>query len=452
MPPELLEFNTQYQPQPAPLPFFSPSGPEPVGPLAIGATSSQQSFLISDIAEIATNTSSNAHPLPSSSPIFPEAEHLPHFFAPPPSSPRPPPPTPGPKPRHLRVPRNLKRLNTIDELASCTSCHKPTVTLLLHGPASAFTTPHAMSLTCRPCDAAAALERSTLVEVADTALTLKKKKRPRGVEGPLFCKRLCGGGGEFRTGRWRPNELFSPNRKLFNLSHDRIGTLAFTREVFICPNSLSPSLVSTMIAFREETTNKRCAEAKFPEGRIGMSEFAKFKARVHESSEEEALRMRDLGRPRCDPVAQTSGRHPPPADSNPGRQMVQVSVAEWWLDDRIAELSHQISDVDALEIACEREIIVSMIADVRALSVLAPEHAVCLQRPTAAELEKDGPDASKKLGGGGLRCMWPGEVRREGGGREVVRGDGHGGRGEYEEALAQIIIGFKSQLAAFASM
>ncbi|KAJ3410679.1 hypothetical protein HDV05_003502, partial [Chytridiales sp. JEL 0842] len=40
-----------------------------------------------------------------------------------------------------------------------------------------------------------------------------------------FCTE-CGGGGRFRTGKWRPKELFSPQRRTCSLSHVRLGNVS----------------------------------------------------------------------------------------------------------------------------------------------------------------------------------------------------------------------------------
>ncbi|KAJ3109342.1 hypothetical protein HDU96_007254 [Phlyctochytrium bullatum] len=58
----------------------------------------------------------------------------------------------------------------------------------------------------------------------------------------LFCSE-CGGGGKSRTGKWRPKELFSQNRKTCSLPHVRIGNAEVLYRVLEVPKELSPSLV-----------------------------------------------------------------------------------------------------------------------------------------------------------------------------------------------------------------
>ncbi|KAJ3109493.1 hypothetical protein HDU97_005150 [Phlyctochytrium planicorne] len=52
-----------------------------------------------------------------------------------------------------------------------------------------------------------------------------------------FCTE-CGGGGRFRTGKWRPQELFSFGRKTCSLSHIRIGAAPLEFGVFALPAEL----------------------------------------------------------------------------------------------------------------------------------------------------------------------------------------------------------------------
>ncbi|KAJ3104517.1 hypothetical protein HDU97_009130 [Phlyctochytrium planicorne] len=46
----------------------------------------------------------------------------------------------------------------------------------------------------------------------------------------------CGGGGTFRTGKWRPRQLFNTGRKTCNLAHERIGLVShFQIATYECP-------------------------------------------------------------------------------------------------------------------------------------------------------------------------------------------------------------------------
>ncbi|KAJ3094452.1 hypothetical protein HDU97_008039 [Phlyctochytrium planicorne] len=51
-----------------------------------------------------------------------------------------------------------------------------------------------------------------------------------------FCTQ-CGGGGTFRTGKWRPRQLFEDGRKTCRLSHDRMGAIGhFQVTTYKCPS------------------------------------------------------------------------------------------------------------------------------------------------------------------------------------------------------------------------
>ncbi|KAI9102573.1 hypothetical protein DFS34DRAFT_647129 [Phlyctochytrium arcticum] len=56
-----------------------------------------------------------------------------------------------------------------------------------------------------------------------------------------FCTE-CGGGGKFRTGKYRPVELFASNRRTCLLSHVRLGGAPVTYETFLSPSQVSPKL------------------------------------------------------------------------------------------------------------------------------------------------------------------------------------------------------------------
>ncbi|KAJ3281654.1 hypothetical protein HK104_011349 [Borealophlyctis nickersoniae] len=49
----------------------------------------------------------------------------------------------------------------------------------------------------------------------------------------------CGGGGKYRTGKWRPLGLFQPGRRTCNLPHVRIGSNPITFRVWTVPNGLA---------------------------------------------------------------------------------------------------------------------------------------------------------------------------------------------------------------------
>ncbi|TPX60010.1 hypothetical protein PhCBS80983_g02073 [Powellomyces hirtus] len=54
----------------------------------------------------------------------------------------------------------------------------------------------------------------------------------------------CGGGGKFRTGKYRPVELFAANRRTCNVSHVRIGGAPLHFEVFAAPFELTEKIMS----------------------------------------------------------------------------------------------------------------------------------------------------------------------------------------------------------------
>ncbi|RKO89315.1 hypothetical protein BDK51DRAFT_27866, partial [Blyttiomyces helicus] len=66
----------------------------------------------------------------------------------------------------------------------------------------------------------------------------------------------CGGGSRFRTGKWRPKELFEDGRRTCSLSHRRIGkskiefqTLALPHLLFESPTPENKAFLDTIIAF-----------------------------------------------------------------------------------------------------------------------------------------------------------------------------------------------------------
>ncbi|RKO85380.1 hypothetical protein BDK51DRAFT_32419, partial [Blyttiomyces helicus] len=56
----------------------------------------------------------------------------------------------------------------------------------------------------------------------------------------------CGGGNSFRTGKWRPRELFRPGKRNCSLSHERIGAVTYKYELRRCPSEISPEDLSAM--------------------------------------------------------------------------------------------------------------------------------------------------------------------------------------------------------------
>ncbi|KAJ3147682.1 hypothetical protein HDU86_007931 [Geranomyces michiganensis] len=54
----------------------------------------------------------------------------------------------------------------------------------------------------------------------------------------------CGGGGRFRTGKYRPVELFAQNRRTCSLSHVRIGGAPLFFEMYSAPSELTEKLIA----------------------------------------------------------------------------------------------------------------------------------------------------------------------------------------------------------------
>ncbi|RKO83611.1 hypothetical protein BDK51DRAFT_49822 [Blyttiomyces helicus] len=302
--------------------------------------------------------------------------------------------------RKKRVPRTLKHLTTIEEPASCNFCHNPTATLLLHGPASAFASPHAMSLTCHARDAAAALDRSTPSES-----TTKRKIPPVGVERPLVysaCMEEVGVGvmrmldvdsdGVARSeGRAEPGVSLEP-RASFRLP---------TRP----PRGLPASLVTSLIAFCEEASYKRFAEAKYMEiarlrrrsrgCELGASRNPKVRERLCAPLKPGTRRYACVTsvvptvktqRAAVDPLQEPS--------PSPATQPVQFHLAKWLIEDSLVSFAHGLGSINvaAVHLACHRDLLNYILADAVASSLPAPQHAMQLYRPSAAEIDKDDMD------------------------------------------------------------
>ncbi|KAJ3113068.1 hypothetical protein HDU96_003811 [Phlyctochytrium bullatum] len=90
-----------------------------------------------------------------------------------------------------------------------------------------------------------------------------------------FCTQ-CGGGGKFRTGRWRPRQLFEGSRKTCSLSHARMGAIDnFQVTSYRCPiepvidrqnNLVGPNFNPEPIVYRPDPLVQRYRETR-PEAR-----------------------------------------------------------------------------------------------------------------------------------------------------------------------------------------
>ncbi|KAJ3211987.1 hypothetical protein HDU67_004132 [Dinochytrium kinnereticum] len=79
-----------------------------------------------------------------------------------------------------------------------------------------------------------------------------------------FCTE-CGGGGRYRTGKWRPQELFSSGRRTCSLSHIRIGTAPLEFEVLALPEEVGDGADSIIEECREVFEDCYYAASGVPE-------------------------------------------------------------------------------------------------------------------------------------------------------------------------------------------
>ncbi|KAJ3097421.1 hypothetical protein HDU96_000386 [Phlyctochytrium bullatum] len=86
-----------------------------------------------------------------------------------------------------------------------------------------------------------------------------------------FCTQ-CGGGGKFRTGRWRPRQLFEASRKTCSLSHARMGAIEnFQITSYRCPvepvidkqgNIVGPNFDPEPVVYRPDPLVQRYRETR----------------------------------------------------------------------------------------------------------------------------------------------------------------------------------------------
>ncbi|KAJ3041310.1 hypothetical protein HDV00_009582 [Rhizophlyctis rosea] len=195
-----------------------------------------------------------------------------------------------------------RRKKTMEETdAECAKCYKAVGHVLMHGTRAQFETAYMVDVVCLACDGgniASAGAKSPTEETVSGGGGGKKKKRAHkdhrssavhceicksviasgGVRTPksgerestylslastaptnhtdwtdpefgveficvschakyAFCTE-CGGGGKYRTGKWRPVQLFPPARKTCSLPHVRIGRGPFARTVWRVPDEI----------------------------------------------------------------------------------------------------------------------------------------------------------------------------------------------------------------------
>ncbi|KAJ3101347.1 hypothetical protein HDU96_010003 [Phlyctochytrium bullatum] len=200
--------------------------------------------------------------------------------APPYKQPLPPtPPTPTRSPPANPLPAVHLSKSSISKPLPCRTCASSLGILIFYGSPRELQDPVGIDVVCSPCAVAAgmlpAASRSPGVDEAGVQMPRKRRlkgvgrdmvivceacnrrmgfggvraggkdgatergewQEPRASVEPIcewcvknfdFCTQ-CGGGGTYRTGKWRPRQLFSGKRKTCLLAHDRLGAIAHFR-------------------------------------------------------------------------------------------------------------------------------------------------------------------------------------------------------------------------------
>ncbi|RKO84375.1 hypothetical protein BDK51DRAFT_32354, partial [Blyttiomyces helicus] len=231
-----------------------------------------------------------------------------------------------------RAPRKTKGIITLDEPITCIACRGPIGTALLHGFESVLSSPHKMTLTCLMCNTSAHLASTSIAAPPDSgsagaasAAVHSKRKRRRKVRGILIdtpmdcivclkgvgvgrmrafekdasvrrgeaevqfdyevvCQNCwikykhcsaCGGGGSFRTGKWRPREVFEDSRLTCTLSHERLGAVNYTYEPLMSPQEISPSFLESVSTMWTQNVLKYYASPARMEALAGYETYEK---------------------------------------------------------------------------------------------------------------------------------------------------------------------------------
>ncbi|RKO91222.1 hypothetical protein BDK51DRAFT_36821 [Blyttiomyces helicus] len=234
-------------------------------------------------------------------------------------------PTPLPPTKPAPQRRKLKGTITRQENATCNSCGVDEVVLLLHGPESSLTGERRMTYTCASCDTTARMASASLAEpVAEPAPKSAGKRKkgpvknrsdvlcsacarcvgvgqmhvradgaPRDGERPreewvepVFNVEVCGGGGVFRTGRWRPRELFRAGKRNCSLSHERLGADTYVYETRRCPDAVTPTDLSVVRTLWVQGTLRGRACAKAMEASVEFRTYESVVARCEKGESE----------------------------------------------------------------------------------------------------------------------------------------------------------------------
>ncbi|KAJ3223675.1 Methylcrotonoyl-CoA carboxylase subunit alpha, mitochondrial [Clydaea vesicula] len=181
----------------------------------------------------------------------------------------------------LRKPKIMK-----EALAFCNKCNKEFATLILHGTETELSQDYFIEMICWDCEYESADPNPTRNPDLETKLpkqsrcaTIDSTPKGRKMKAECeCCKRIiatggvcagtrenadwsdpgfgveiicaycrekygfcteCGGGNRFRTGKWRPLELFEENRRTCKFSHNRIGKKPIIYQTFRVPDEFS---------------------------------------------------------------------------------------------------------------------------------------------------------------------------------------------------------------------
>ncbi|KAI8906646.1 hypothetical protein DFJ77DRAFT_477467 [Powellomyces hirtus] len=195
-------------------------------------------------------------------------------------------------------PRKKKNL-VVEEDAHCRRCNTQIAVFLLHGDGQSLQVPHEIDVLCMSCAGVAnpaaqdavndpsssaantanivpgsrkrtgpsrQAERAAcdvckrIVAIGAVRLSADPKDRDRDIEPEFEAEIICcscrskyalctecGGGGKYRTGKWRPLGLFQPGRRTCKLPHVRIGATPIQFSEWLVPDTLDADLAKRSI-------------------------------------------------------------------------------------------------------------------------------------------------------------------------------------------------------------